>query len=132
MKRHAGPMERIFGASRRLLEHLLEGGEMRLRLAVLELEEERARLFDLFLLAGLSLVLATLGLAFVGVLVIATFWETHRLVAIAAVAAVFLLGAVWAAWQLRRLARRRSLLRATLEQLATDRQLLAEPGEEGA
>ena len=48
---------------------------------------------------------------------------------LAAVAAVFLLGAAFAAWRLRRLARRRSLLRATLEQLATDRQLLAEPGE---
>jgi uncharacterized membrane protein YqjE len=70
-----------------------------------------------------------LGLAFVGVFVVAAFWETHRLAAIAAVAAVFLLGAAFAAWRLRRLARRRSLLRATLEQLATDRQLLAEPGE---
>lgn len=130
MDRPAGPMERVFGASRRLLEHLLEGGEMRLRLAVLELEEERARLFDLFLLAGLSLSLAVLGLAFVGVFVIAFWWESHRLTAIAAVAAVFLLGAAWAAWRLRRLARRRSLLRATLGQLATDRQLLAEPGEE--
>jgi len=129
MDRPAGPMERVFGASRRLLEHLLEGGEMRLRLAVLELEEERARLFDLFLLAGLSLSLAVLGLAFVGVFVIAFWWESHRLSAIAAVAAVFLVGAAFAAWRLRSLARRRSLLRATLEQLATDRQLLAEPGE---
>ena len=129
MDRPAGPMERVFGASKRLLEHLLEGGEMRLRLAVLELEEERARLFDLLLLAGLSLALAALGLAFVGVFVVAAFWETHRLAAIAAVAAVFLLGAAFAAWRLRRLARQRSLLRATLEQLATDRQLLAEPGE---
>ncbi len=129
MERSAGPMERVFGASKRLLEHLLEGGEMRLRLAVLELEEERARLFDLLLLAGLSLALAALGLAFVGVFVVAAFWETHRLAAIAAVATVFLLGAAFAAWRLRRLARRRSLLRATLEQLATDRQLLAEPGE---
>ena len=110
MDRPAGPMERVFGASKRLLEHLLEGGEMRLRLAVLELEEERARLFDLLLLAGLSLALAALGLAFVGVFVVAAFWETHRLAAIAAVAAVFLLGAAFAAWRLRRLARRRSLL----------------------
>ena len=129
MDRPAGPMERVFGASKRLLEHLLEGGEMRLRLAVLELEEERARLFDLLLLAGLSLALAALGLAFVGVFVVAAFWETHRLAAIAAVAAVFLLGAAFAAWRLRRLARQRSLLRATLAQLATDRQLLTEPGE---
>ncbi|MFC4486052.1 MULTISPECIES: phage holin family protein [Tepidiphilus] len=130
MERPAGPMERVFGASKRLIEHLLEGGEMRLRLAVLELEEERARLFDLLLLAGLSLALGALGLAFVGVFVVAAFWETHRLTAIAAVAAVLLVGAVYSGWRLRALARRRSLLRATLAQLATDRQLLAEPGEE--
>lgn len=129
MERPAGPMERVFGASKRLLEHLLEGGEMRLRLAVLELEEERARLFDLLLLAGLSLALGALGLAFVGVFVVAAFWETHRLTAVATVAAVFLLGAAFAAWRLRCLARQRSLLRATLAQLATDRQLLTEPGE---
>lgn len=129
MERPAGPMERVFGASKRLLEHLLEGGELRLRLAVLELEEERARLFDLLLLAGLSLALGALGLAFVGVLVIVACWETHRLTAIAGVAVAFLGAAAFAAWRLRRLARQRTLLRATLSQLATDRQLLAEPGE---
>lgn len=129
MERPAGPMERVFGASKRLLEHLLEGGELRLRLAVLELEEERARLFDLLLLAGLSLALGALGLAFVGVLVIVACWETHRLTAIAGVAVVFLGAAAFAVWRLRRLARQRTLLRATLSQLATDRQLLAEPGE---
>lgn len=129
MERPAGPMERVFGASKRLLEHLLEGGELRLRLAVLELEEERARLFDLLLLAGLSLALGALGLAFLGVLVIVACWENHRLTAIAGVAVVFLGAAAFAVWRLRRLARQRTLLRATLSQLATDRQLLAEPGE---
>ena len=38
MERSVGSMERVFGASKRLQERLLESGEMRLRLAVLERE----------------------------------------------------------------------------------------------
>ncbi|MDR5868064.1 phage holin family protein [Halomonas koreensis] len=124
MAESQGPARRVFGAGRRLLGSLLATGETRLRLAVLELEEERARLVGLLLLAGLSLLLLLLGLGALTTLVIVVFWETHRLAAIGGSAAVLLLGGLGLAAWVMRLARRRTLLADTLKHLALDRELL--------
>ena len=119
-----GPAQRLFGAGKRLLGSLLATGETRLRLAVLELEEERARLFGLLLLAGLSLILLLLGIGVFTALVIVAFWETHRLVAIGVSALVLLGSGVLLALRVMQLARRRTLLAGTLRHLATDRELV--------
>ncbi|MDP1340705.1 phage holin family protein, partial [Klebsiella variicola] len=71
-----GPAQRVFTAGRRLLGSLLATGETRLRLAVLELEEERARLVGMLLLAGLAMILLLLGIAVVTTLVIVAFWDS--------------------------------------------------------
>ncbi|APE31826.1 hypothetical protein BOX17_13210 [Halomonas aestuarii] len=119
-----GPAQRLFGAGKRLLGSLLATGETRLRLAVLELEEERARLFGLLLLAGLSLILLLLGIGVLTALVIVAFWETHRLAAIGVSALVLLGSGVLLALRVMQLARRRTLLAGTLRHLATDRELV--------
>ncbi|MDX1465593.1 MAG: phage holin family protein [Halomonas sp.] len=119
-----GPAQRLFGAGKRLLGSLLATGETRLRLAVLELEEERARLFGLLLLAGLSLILLLLGIGVLTALVIIAFWETHRLAAIGTSAAVLLSSGLLLALRVMQLARRRTLLAGTLRHLATDRELV--------
>ncbi|ATJ83296.1 phage holin family protein [Halomonas beimenensis] len=118
-----GPAQRLFGAGKRLLSSLLATGETRLRLAVLELEEERARLIALLMLAGISLILLLLGLGVLTALVIVAFWESHRLTAIGASAAVLLLGGLGLAGWVMHLARRRTLLVDTLKHLALDREL---------
>ncbi|WP_104202416.1 phage holin family protein [Billgrantia saliphila] len=119
-----GPTQRLIAAGRRLLSSLMASGETRMRLAVLELEEERARLATLILLLGISLVLVMFGLGMLMLLVVVLFWETHRLAAIGISAAVLLGGGLLVALQAMRLARRRSLLKETLAQLALDRHLL--------
>ncbi|PMR77644.1 phage holin family protein [Billgrantia endophytica] len=124
MESSQGPAQRLFGAGKRLLVSLLATGETRLRLAVLELEEERARLTTLLLIIGLSLVLLLLGLGVLTLLVAVIFWETHRLTAIGISAIVLLGGGVSLALIALRLARRPTLLKSTLAQLATDRQLV--------
>lgn len=130
MAESQGPAQRLFTASRRLLGSLLATGETRLRLAVLELEEERARLVGLLLLAGLSLILLLLGIGVLTTLVIVAFWESHRLIAIGVSALVLLgSGALLALWVLR-LARRRTLLVSTLKHLATDRELVEQARKE--
>ncbi|MGR4068922.1 phage holin family protein [Billgrantia sp. C5P2] len=121
-----GPAQRLFGAGRRLLSSLVATGETRLRLAVLELEEERARLATLLLLLGLSLVLLLLGLGMLALLVVVLFWDTHRLAAILLCAAVLLAGGGLTALMALRLARRHTLLKETLAQLALDRHLMEE------
>lgn len=119
-----GPAQRLFSASKRLLTSLLATGETRLRLAVLELEEERARLFTLLLLSGLSLLLMLLGLGMLMLLVVVIFWDTHRLAAIAISAAILLGGGLLLGLLVMRLARRHTLLKETLAQLASDRDLV--------
>lgn len=119
-----GPAERLFDATKRLIQSLLSTGETRLRLAVVELEEERARLFTLLLISGISLILLMLGLVVLTLFVVVIFWESYRLEAIGGCAAVLLLSGTGLALWVRRQARRRTLLKSTLKQLATDRDLL--------
>lgn len=119
-----GPAQRVFTAGRRLLGSLLATGETRLRLAVLELEEERARLVGLLLLAGLAMILLLLGIAVLTTLVIVAFWDSYRLTAIGVSAGVLLGGGVLLCLRVMQLARRRTLLASTLKHLATDRDLV--------
>ncbi len=124
-----GPGQRAIQAARQVLKTLIANGETRLRLAVLELEEERARLLTLILLAGASLLLFMLGTATLTALVIAIFWDSYRLVAIGASAAVLLLASIVLAVVAIRQARRHTLLKDTLSQLATDRALLEQKND---
>ncbi|MDN6297201.1 MAG: phage holin family protein [Halomonas sp.] len=124
-----GPGQRAIQAARQVLKTLIANGETRLRLAVLELEEERARLLTLILLAGASLLLFMLGTATLTALVIATFWDSYRLVAIGASAAVLLLASIVLAVVAIRQSRRHTLLKDTLSQLATDRALLEQKND---
>lgn len=124
MDRGQGPAERLFGATKRLIASLISNGETRLRLAVLELEEERARLVTLLLLAGISLMLIMLGLAVLTLFVVVIFWDSHRLLAVGMSALILLgTGAGLAAWVIQ-LAKRPTLLKSTLKHLATDRMLM--------
>jgi uncharacterized membrane protein YqjE len=131
MPESQGPAQRLFTAARRLLGSLLATGETRLRLAVLELEEERARLVGLLLIVGLSLILLMLGIGVLTTLVIVAFWDTYRLTAIAASALLLLGGGALLALRAVQLAKRRTLLVSTLKHLATDRDLVERERGEG-
>lgn len=131
MPESQGPAQRLFTAARRLLGSLLATGETRLRLAVLELEEERARLVGLLLIVGLSLILLMLGIGVLTTLVIVAFWDTYRLTAIAASALLLLGGGALLALRAVQLAKRRTLLVSTLKHLATDRDLVERERREG-
>lgn len=119
-----GSTQRVFSAAKRLLSSLIANGETRLRLAVLELEEERARLLMLLLLAGASLLLLLLGVATLTALVVVIFWDTYRLTAISVSGAVLIATSFMLAIIALRQAKRHTLLKETLKQLATDRALL--------
>ena len=120
----SGPAQRTLDAARRLLKTLLANGETRLRLAVLELEEERARLLSLMLLVGASLVLLLLGIATLTALVVIIFWDSYRIAAIAISAGVLITTSLLLALIAIRKARQHTLFKETLKQFATDRALL--------
>mgnify|MGYP003135858311 CR=1 FL=1 len=115
-----GPTQRVFSAAKRLLNSLIANSETRLRLAVFELEEERARLLVLLLLSGASLVLLLLGIATLTALIVVLFWDTYRLTAIAISACVLIGASLLLAFIAIRQSKRHSLLKETLKQLAAD------------
>lgn len=120
----SGPAQRTLDAAKRLLKTLLANGETRLRLAVLELEEERARLIGMLLLVGASLVLLLLGIATLTAMVVIFFWDSYRIAAIAISAGVLITTSLLLALIAIRKARQHTLFKETLKQFATDRALL--------
>ncbi|OHV10267.1 phage holin family protein [Kushneria phosphatilytica] len=120
----SGPAEKVISAGRQLFTSVITAGETRLRLAVVELEEERARLFSMLLLAGLALLLIGFGVGMLMLLVIVAFWEDHRLLAIGIASAVLLLTGALIALRVRSIAREPNLLRSTMNRFTEDRQYL--------
>ncbi len=60
--RHAhGPAKNVLGIGQRILTTLVGIVETRVRLAVVELEEEKANLFQLLLMLGLTMLFAAFG-----------------------------------------------------------------------
>ena len=119
-----GPAKNIIGIGQRILTSLVGIAETRIRLAVVELEEEKANIFQILLMLGLTLLFAAFGLMSLLVLVIWVVDPQYRLNAMIATTVVLLLGAVIGGiWTLRK-ARKSTLLRQTRQELAADRTLL--------
>ena len=97
-----GPGQRVFSIGQRIVTLLVEMVETRLRLVVVELEEEKANLFQLLIMTGLTL---------------------HVMIA---TTVVLLLAAAIVGILTLRKARRSTLLRLTRKELENDRALLEE------
>lgn len=123
--RHAhGPAKNVLGIGQRILTTLVGIVETRVRLAVVELEEEKANLFQLLLMLGLTMLFAAFGLMSLMVLIIWAIDPQYRLNAMIATTVVLLVGAlIGGIWTMHK-ARQSSLLRHTRHELANDRSLL--------
>lgn len=119
-----GPGKNILGIGQRIVTLVVQMVETRLRLAVVELEEEKANLFQLLLMAGLTLLFTAFGLMSLLVLIMWAVDPQYRLIVmVATTATLLLLAIVGGIWTLRK-ARRSTLLRHTRHELANDRSLL--------
>lgn len=125
--RHAqGPGKSLFGVGQRIVTIIVDMVETRLRLAVVELEEEKANIFQMLLMFGLTMLFATFGLMSLMVLIIWAIDPQYRLNAIIATTVVLLfLALVGGIWTLRK-SRRSTLLRHTRKELVNDKALLRE------
>jgi uncharacterized membrane protein YqjE len=74
----------------------------RLELFSVETQEEFARIGSLMFLGAVALLLAALGLAFIGILLIVVFWDEHRMMVAILVATAFFLAALMSGHFLRR------------------------------
>ncbi len=83
-------MQKRTGIGQRIVTIIVEMVETRLRLAVVELEEEKANLFQLLLMVGLTMLFAAFGLMSLMVLVIWAIDPQYRLNAMIATTVVLL------------------------------------------
>ncbi len=99
--------------------------QVRLELLGTELREERARVLGLLAWGAAALLLLQTGLLFVGLLAVAAWGEQHRLLALAAVAGLFIVAGALA-WRLAcgHLRREDTPFAASLAELGRDRDAL--------
>ncbi|CFR22630.1 phage holin family protein [Yersinia kristensenii] len=119
-----GPGKGVLDTVHRIATIVVGMVETRVRLAAIELEEEKATLIQLLIMAGITLLLTAFGLMSLLVLVIWAIDPAYRLVALGSTTAVLLaLAIIGVIWTLTK-ARRSTLLGSTRKQLETDRELL--------
>lgn len=83
----------------RLADSVLAVAVTRGKLVSLEFAEERERLVRRLLLLALGAMLLALAALFGGLLIVAAFWDTHRLLAILATGLAFLVAGGWLLWR---------------------------------
>ncbi|GAB2180900.1 hypothetical protein DLREEDagrD3_11230 [Denitratisoma sp. agr-D3] len=117
------------GASlRNFLAHGLELAQVRLELALTELEEEKNRLLKLLAWGAAAVLLLVIGLVFLAVFLTVLWWDEHRLLALGLSTLFFLGGGVAVLAIVSAHARRREPpLAATLDELREDRASLQTP-----
>lgn len=119
------PPERLAVSLRGFSASLVEFLAVRLELVSVEAREEALRLAELLLFGAIAILLLGLGLSFLAILLTVLLWDSHRLLALAVFATVFLtLGGVAAFAARARLARGSRLFGASLAELDRDRQSL--------
>jgi len=97
----------------------------RLDLLSVDLEEERAHLFSLLALTLSALFCLGIGVVLATILLVVAFWDTHRLLALGALAGFYLVigMGVWA-FALHKARTKPRLFAASLSELFKDRQQL--------
>ncbi|WP_173636291.1 phage holin family protein [Paramixta manurensis] len=119
-----GPGKGVINIGQRIVTTLVGMVETRVRLAVVELEEEKANLIQMLMMVGLTMLFTAFGLMSLMVLIIWAVDAQYRLMAIGITTGVlFLLAIIFGLWSLRK-SRQSTLLRHTRKELETDRKLL--------
>lgn len=121
-----GPGRSVLGMGQRLITIIVGMVETRIRLAVVELEEEKANLVQLLLMLGLTMLFMAFGLMSLMVLVIWIVDAQYRLhVMIGTTVTLLLCALICGIWTLKK-SRESTLLRHTRNELANDRVILEE------
>jgi len=104
----------------RMFQTLRDVAGNRLELFLIELKEERARMFVALLLAAAGLVFALMTLAMITLTILVIFWDTHRLLVLMVVTAAYAVAATVAYVKLRSRLKRWQAYSATLEEFKKD------------
>jgi uncharacterized membrane protein YqjE len=111
-----------------LASSLLAAAQTRLEILATEIDEERARLEQMLIVALGAVFCLGMGVVLSVGFVVVYFWDTHRLAAVGGLAAAFLgVGAVLGLILRDKAKSRPKLFAVTRGELAKDRELLREP-----
>jgi uncharacterized membrane protein YqjE len=117
----AGHSESLIDSLRDLARTVVALVETRIEIFASEIDEERARLARVLVLAVVAAFCLGLAVVLLVLLVAVVFWDTNRLLAVGVIAGVFALGALAALLALRSAIRQRpKFLSATLAELRKD------------
>src|SRR6188474_2144576 len=116
----------LFSSLKGLLNTALAGVENRIELFLVELREERIRVFDVLLLGCTAAVLGFMALLTVTATLVVIFWDSARVPVLVVLSTCYLGGAVVAIWRLKVRLRKWSSFSATLVELKKDRTCLEE------
>ena len=120
-----GQPQGMFDSLRQMLGTLVGVAQTRIELLGSEVEEQVARLTSILLWVIVSLFLAFTTVVLISAAILIAFWDSNRILAAILLAAGFAVLALIAYLRARAVARGRPLLfRATLEELAKDRDRL--------
>ncbi len=115
----------LFASVRQLLDTALEFAQVRLTLISNEVEQEKLRLFDGLLWAGLALVLLSLGTLLLAAFLVVLFWDSYRLQALGVLTVLFLgAGGVLLSVAHARLRKPGGLFSGSVDELGRDRAAL--------
>ena len=117
----------IFATVTRLFQRLCDLAENRLELFLVELKEERLRLFDALFLFAMGIVFAMMTLFMVTLTVLVIFWDTHRMLVVALVTLAYGIAATVTIVTLRNRLLRWRAFSTTLEQFKKDRACFKPP-----
>jgi uncharacterized membrane protein YqjE len=116
----------ILASLQRLLRTARSIAQNRLELALVEAQEERTRVFEAFLLAGVVVAFGAMTLAMVTFAVVAVFWEDHRVAVLVSLGLLYLVATLIAYWRLRHRLNNWRAFSATLAELKKDKAWLDE------
>lgn len=112
----------FLGSVQGLASTLLDIGHTRLALLATEVEEEKRRLLAVLAWGAVTLLLGCMALLFLALTLTVVFWDSHRMLALVGVSALFALAAAGAAWRVKAWARppEGGALAASLAELQAD------------
>jgi uncharacterized membrane protein YqjE len=122
MTEETGRAEGLFESLRNLARTFLAVVQTRIEVFASEIDEERARLARIAVLAAVAALCVALAVVLLVFLLVVLFWDTNRLLAIGVLAGVFAVGGIVACLGLRAaISQRSKFLSATLAELRKDR-----------
>lgn len=110
----------VFDSSKRLLRTAAAIAQNRLELLLVEVQEERARFFNMLLVAAGAVACGLMALIMVSFTLVVIFWDEHRIAVLASLSLIYIAAAAFCFWQLNTRLRNWQGFSATLAEFKKD------------